>query len=109
MELFRGITFTGAKMVLKCVLSFSSDIAYKENTNLFFNASKLHVLCWVDRVFRSKKSCSLPGFTASKGNRVPAKSQLYVEIMLVVKHITTTLFYQNVAQTKITNFITVTK
>lgn len=48
-------------------------------------------------------------YLGSEGNRVPAKSQLHLEIILVAKQIITTLFYQNIPQTQITNFITVTK
>lgn len=44
-------------MILEFMLSFSSNSACKENMNLCFNARELHVLCWVDKVFKSEKIC----------------------------------------------------
>lgn len=54
--------------VLGLLLSFSYGTACKENASLCFIARELNVLCWVDKVFRSEKICSISGFIACEGN-----------------------------------------
>lgn len=70
-------------MVLGFLLSFSQGTACKENVSLCFNARELHVLCWVDKVFKSEKICSVSGFIACEGNCV--QSHLCLEIIFAVR------------------------
>lgn len=69
-------------MVLRLLLSFSYSTACKENVNLCFNAKELHVLCWADKVLKSKKFCSMSGFIACEGNYV--QSHLCLEIIFTI-------------------------
>lgn len=55
-------------MVLRLLLPFSYGTACKENVSLCFNAREVHVLCWVDKAFKSEKICSISGFIACEGN-----------------------------------------
>lgn len=66
-------------MVLRFLSSFSFGTACKENVSLCFNVGELHVLCWVDKVFKSEKICSISGFIACEGNC--AQSHLCLEII----------------------------
>lgn len=70
-------------MVLGLLLSFSYGTACKENVSLCFNAREVHVLCWVDKVFKSEKICSISGFIACEGNGV--QSHLCLETIFAVR------------------------
>lgn len=70
-------------MVLRLLLSFSCGTACKENVSLCFNTRELHILCWVDKVFKSEKICPISGFIPCEGNYV--QCHLCLEIIFAVR------------------------